>query len=90
MHLRHASKSVSVLYRCARVQQGLRESAHLYDERGVRAGNLPELDRIRGFTMSKGVHLTSFFNVNANGLFDAKGNTVIPEGHLVRNSVMCL
>src|SRR6267143_1155584 len=32
------------------------------------------------FTMSKGVHLTSFFNVNANGLFDAKGNTVIPEG----------
>src|SRR5467141_3870745 len=32
------------------------------------------------FTMSKGVHLTSFFNVNANGLFDAKGNTVIPAG----------
>ncbi len=32
------------------------------------------------FTMSKGVHLTSFFNVNANGLFDAKGNTIIPPG----------
>jgi len=31
-------------------------------------------------TMSKGVHLTSFFNVNANGLFDAKGNTIIPAG----------
>jgi hypothetical protein len=32
------------------------------------------------FTVSKGVHLTSFFNVNANGLFDAKGNTIIPAG----------
>jgi hypothetical protein len=32
------------------------------------------------FTLSKGVHLTSFFNVNANGLFDAKGNTIIPAG----------
>ena len=26
------------------------------------------------------MHLTSFYNVNANGLFDAKGNTVIPPG----------
>jgi len=32
------------------------------------------------FTLSKGVHLTSFYNVNANGLFDAKGNTIIPPG----------
>ncbi len=32
------------------------------------------------FTMSKGVHLTSFYNVNANGLFDAKGNTIIAPG----------
>jgi len=32
------------------------------------------------FTMSKGVHLTSFYNVNANGLFDSKGNTIIPPG----------
>ena len=31
-------------------------------------------------TVSKGVHLTSFYNVNVNGLFDAKGNTVIPPG----------
>jgi len=32
------------------------------------------------FTVSKGVHLTSFYNVNANGLFDSKGNTIIPAG----------
>jgi len=32
------------------------------------------------FTMSKGVHLTSFYNVNANGLYDAKGNTIISPG----------
>ncbi len=32
------------------------------------------------FTLSKGVHLTSFYNVNANGLFDSKGNTIIPPG----------
>ena len=31
-------------------------------------------------TVSKGVHLTSFYNVNANGLFDANGNAVIPPG----------
>ena len=30
------------------------------------------------FTLSKGVHLTAFPDVNANGLFDARGNTVIP------------
>lgn len=40
----------------------------------------PNLTAYADFTMSKGVHLTSFFNVNAEGLFDAKGNTVIPEG----------
>ena len=40
----------------------------------------PSLTAYVDFTMSKGVHLTSFFNVNAEGLFDANGNTVIPEG----------
>ncbi len=40
----------------------------------------PSLTAYADFTMSKGVHLTSFFNVNNIGLFDAKGNTVIPEG----------
>jgi hypothetical protein len=32
------------------------------------------------FTLSKGVHLTSFYNVNANGLYDAKGNAIITPG----------
>jgi len=40
----------------------------------------PDLSAYVDVTVSKGVHLTSFDNVNANGLFDAKGNTVIPEG----------
>lgn len=40
----------------------------------------PDLSAYVDVTVSKGVHLTSFDNVNANGLFDAKGNTVIPAG----------
>ena len=39
---------------------------------------LPDWTGYVDFTMSKGVHLTSFLNVNANGLFDANGKTVIP------------
>src|SRR5215472_4211317 len=40
----------------------------------------PDLSAYVDVTVSKGVHLTSFDNVNAEGLFDAKGNTVIPPG----------
>jgi len=40
----------------------------------------PNLTAYVDFTMSKGVHLTSFFNVNNEGLFNSKGATVIPEG----------
>ena len=40
----------------------------------------PNLSAYVDVTVSKGVHLTSFYNVNAEGLFDAKGNTVIPPG----------
>src|SRR5215467_13815966 len=40
----------------------------------------PNLSAYVDVTVSKGVHLTSFYNVNAEGLFDAKGNAVIPPG----------
>ncbi|HWY43635.1 MAG TPA: TonB-dependent receptor [Candidatus Sulfotelmatobacter sp.] len=39
---------------------------------------IPNLSAYVDFTLSKGVHLTSFDNVNVGGLFDAHGTEVIP------------